>query len=178
MGIITNSIPTWLAGALQREFDISTFVETGLGQGTSALWAEHNFYTCISIEIDPALVRSFRVLHPSSAVEILTGDSGTELAGEVENIILLPILFWLDGHTDDYCPVMAEIGAINASPFRHIILIDDARLFGTMAAWPTREQVYSALEAGGRRVVFDVDDVLVAVPLVMAGRVGRIIERH
>ena len=177
MGIITNSIPTWLAGALQREFDISTFVETGLGQGTSALWAERNFYTCISIEIDPALVRSFRVLHPSSAVEIFTGDSGTELAGAVENI-LLPTLFWLDGHTDDYCPVLEELGAINASPFRHIILIDDARLFGTMATWPTRGQVYSALWDKGRRVVFNVDDVLVAVPLAMAGRVGRIIERH
>jgi len=177
MGIITNSIPTWLAGALQREFDIATFVETGLGQGTSALWAERNFRTCISIEIDAVLVRSFYILHPSSAVEILTGDSGTEL-DNVVRCSLFPTLFWLDGHTDDYCPVLAEIGAINASPFRHIILIDDARLFGTMAAWPTREQVYSALEAGGRRVVFDVDDVLVAVPLVMAGRVGRIIERH
>jgi hypothetical protein len=162
---------------LQREFDIATFVETGLGQGTSALWAERNFYTCISIEIDSVLVRSFHILHPTSEVKTQIGDSGALLDIIMEDV-LSPVLFWLDGHTDDYCPVMAELGAINASPFRNIILIDDARLFGTMPAWPTREQVYSALEAGGRRVVFDVDDVLVAVPLVMAGRVGRIIEKH
>lgn len=177
MGIITNSIPTWLAGALQREFDISTFVETGLGQGTSALWAERNFYTCISIEIDPALVHSFRVLHPHSDVEVWTGDSGTELAAAIDSM-LPPALFWLDGHTDDYCPVLSELGAINESLLRNVIMIDDARLFGTMAAWPTREMVDSALQAGGRRVVFEVDDVIVAVPIVMAGRVGRIIERR
>lgn len=177
MGIITNSIPTWLAGALQREFDIATFVETGIGQGTSALWAERNFYTCISIEIDPVLARSFEILHPRSTIEVLTGDSGELLARAIEDV-LLPALFWLDGHTDDYCPILAELGAINASPFRHIILIDDARLFGTMAAWPTREMVNSALEDGGRRVVFDVDDVIVAAPVHMAGRVGRIIERR
>jgi len=177
MGAITNSIPEWLAGALQREFALSTFVETGTGQGTSVLWAERNFATCISIEIDPSLYCQFQERYPHNSIEAWYGDSGIDLKFAVQELYV-PALFWLDGHTDDHCPVIEELAAINASSLDHIIMIDDARLFGTMAAWPTREQVVGAAEASGRRIVFDVDDVLIAVPIAFAGRIGKIIERR
>lgn len=70
MGIVHQSIPTQMALDLQRQYKLTVFVESGLGQGTSALWAEKHFDTCVSIEIDHALVGQFKTLYPQSKMRI------------------------------------------------------------------------------------------------------------
>lgn len=179
MGNVHNSIPTWLADVLRRDFGLTVFVETGLGQGTSALWAEAHFTgATISIEIDPKLPTRFNATHPFSQVNVLEGDS-SKIMPDVVACLVSPAMFWLDGHTDDFCPVLSELAAINTSPIEgHIILMDDARLFGALPAWPTSEQVIEAAQNNGRRATFVIDDVIVAVPRSIMGKVAKIVARH
>lgn len=163
MGAVYNSIPTKLATDLRHKYGLKTFVESGLAQGTTALWAESLFDTIISIEIDRESAELFSVRNPKSKVDVILGDSAIEMTWIVRGLIL-PALFWLDGHTDDYTPVMDELVAINASAFPHVIMIDDWRMFGTCPAWPSKADVIALASNGGRRWAYDVDDVLVVAP--------------
>jgi hypothetical protein len=92
------------------------------------------------------------------------------------------MLFWLDAHTNECCPVLREIAAINSvpardmiltngepsgmvsSPYKHVIMVDDSRLFGQLPDWPTVGQVIEALENEGRRTTEVIEDVIVATP--------------
>jgi hypothetical protein len=152
-----------LALELRDAFSLHAFVETGLGQGTSALWAEKHFDMVVSVEIDRGLVYKFRYNYPSGQVIIACGDSA-ELLVDVVKTMTVPALFWLDGHTDDYTPVLAELAAINSSTLPHAIMIDDWRLFGACPAWPSKEKVIE-LATNKTRLVYDVDDVLVCKPI-------------
>jgi hypothetical protein len=90
-----------------------------------------------------------------------------------------PALFWLDAHwsgldtagREAECPLLAEIQLINAAPFTHTVLVDDARLFCAppprphdAEQWPDLAATVSALRDEGRRHVVLFEDVLVAVP--------------
>jgi len=56
-----------------------------------------------------------------------------------------PALFWLDGHYsggntgkgEKETPIMEEIETILSSPLPHVVLVDDARCFGTEKDYPT-----------------------------------------
>ena len=159
MGNVNCSIPTYIALSLRDKFRLKAFVETGLGQGTSALWACQHFDMVVSIEADGELVDKFRANYPNSNAMIVHGDSAIEMI-EVVNRLDIPALFWLDAHTDDYTPVLAELAAINMSPLPHVIMIDDWRLFGALPRWPSKEKVIVWATSNGRRY-YDVDDVLV-----------------
>lgn len=162
MGAIHCSIPTKLATDLQQKYGLKVFVESGLAQGTTALWAESLFDTVVSIETDGESIARFKARNPKSKVQVIEGDSAIEMI-EVARNLNQPALFWLDGHTDDYTPVLAELAAINLSSLRNVVLIDDWRMFGTYPAWPSKEKVI-AFATMGERWTYDVDDVLVALP--------------
>jgi len=163
MGAIHCSIPTKLADDLRHKYGLTVFIESGLGQGTSALWAESRFNAVISIEIDGENVARFRRDNPQSKVAVITGDSANEMAWIIRGIES-PALFWLDGHTDDYTPILGELEAINLSQLANVIMIDDWRMFGTCVKWPSKEKVIAYATAHGRRWTYDVDDVLVVLP--------------
>ena len=160
MGAVYSGIPTKLALELRDAFRLKAFIETGLAQGVTSMWAEKHFGMVVSVEIDYGLVDKFRTNYPSSKVIAMHGDSARMLPGVV-NTLITPALFWLDGHTDDYTPILAELEAINSSTLPHVIMIDDWRMFGTCPAWPSKEEVL--LDIGWRNT-YDVDDVLVATP--------------
>jgi hypothetical protein len=164
MGAVHCSIPTQLATDLKHKYGLTAFVESGLAQGTSALWAEKLFDTVISIEIDSIGVATFRQRYPKSKVRVIEGDSAIEMV-DVAIRLDKPALFWLDGHTDDYTPILAELAAINFSALQNVIMIDDWRMFGTCPAWPSKADVMD-LATNGKRWAYDVDDVLVAEPVV------------
>lgn len=162
MGAIHCSISTKLATDLQQKYGLRVFVESGLAQGTTALWAESRFDTVISIEIDGNSISAFKEKNPKSKVIIIEGDSAIAMI-EIAHSLSQPALFWLDGHTDDYTPVLAELAAINFSALPNVVMIDDWRMFGTCPMWPSKEKVMDFATAG-KRWAYDVDDVLVAVP--------------
>jgi hypothetical protein len=116
----------------------------------------------VSVETSGTIVRDFKAANPTSGVMLFLCDSG-ECLHDVFRFIYTPALFWLDGHTDDYTPVLAELAAINSSSLPHAIMIDDWRLFGALPKWPSKEKVIE-LATNKTRWVYDVDDVLVAMP--------------
>ena len=162
MGAIYNSIPTKLADGLRKRFGLTMFVESGLAQGTTTLWAESLFDFVVSIEIDKAAIETFESRYPKSTVMIVEGDSSDRMI-EIVQTLDFPALFWLDGHSDAYTPILEELTAINQSELPHVIMIDDWRMFGTCPAWPSKERVIEFATVVPRKV-YDIDDVLVATP--------------
>lgn len=123
-------------------YKIDTMVETGTNLGHTPLALRGNFKTIYTIELFPRLHReAVRVLKPYPHIVCLRGDSLEKLP-IVLNKLRAPALFWLDGHysgpetgkgeTDT--PVKEEIEMIFENVletgYKHVILVDDARLFG------------------------------------------------
>jgi hypothetical protein len=164
MGSVRFGIPRELALALKAKHGIEDFVETGTLVGHTAEWAAEHFKRVVTVDVDKdqylktagPLVKQ----HPN--IEAFWDHSPWFLSGL--SINYQPVLFWLDAHTNDECPVLDEIAVINKSRLTHVILVDDARLFGELPAWPTKAEVVEALSNGGKRTVYEVEDVLVAEP--------------
>ena len=163
MGSVQFGIPRELTLELKARHGLNHFVETGTLVGHTALWANQYFETTTTVEKD---IASWQRNYDAFKVERKPIWSYCEDSGEFLQRIALkcPCLIWLDAHTNEECPVLREIAAINKSPLPHVILVDDARLFGDLPAWPTREEVVWLLINGGKRTVREVDDVLVAEP--------------
>jgi hypothetical protein len=130
----------------QRRRGFGTFVETGTFTGEMVDAMRHHFRRIISIEMAPEIYERARARFAGdSHVELLLGDSAVVLPRVLEQI-REPALFWLDGHFmgggtargRDDSPVQVELTALLAHPVRrHLVLIDDARLFDGSAGYPT-----------------------------------------
>ena len=154
MGSVQFGIPRELTLALKAKYGIERFVETGTLVGHTAMWAAEHFASVISVDIELQGTFGGKVIYVEmDSAEYLEFFAITE-----------PTIFWLDAHTNESCPVLREIAAINRKPLPHVILVDDARLFGDLPAWPKKEEVVWLLINGGKRTVREVDDVLVAEP--------------
>ena len=102
-------------------------------------------------------------------VTILQGDSGEVLRGLLPRIDR-PALFWLDGHFSDadtarsalITPIRTELDHILAHPLarRHVILIDDARLFNGEDDYPTLESLNAVLARAGFPACRVQDDII------------------
>ena len=164
MGSVRFGIPRELTLALRAKWGINCFVETGTLVGHTAEWAAGYFEQVFTIENDPN-PEAFARLKDLKNVNHIIYDSAEWLPNLIR---FSPVLFWLDAHTNESCPVLREISAINKSPLRHVILVDDARLFGgqpeSLPAWPALYDVCMELIDGGRRTVQIIDDVIVAEP--------------
>jgi hypothetical protein len=181
MGSVRFGIPRVLTLELKERFGLTDFFETGTLEGHSSAWAASHFDRVVTIDVDP-YPSSYENLRVHGNILRFISDSGLFMETLGDDVILQPTLFWLDGHTNEVCPVLKEIAAINrtrdrrvvvingepsgmkSKPFRHVILVDDARLFGALPDWPTAGQVAEALEDGGTRTVSIIDDVIVATP--------------
>jgi hypothetical protein len=171
--------PEALILALQRRLGLEEFVETGTYRGDSAAWAAEHFSRVTTVEWSAALfAAAHRRFQADQKVRVLQGES-SEVLRELVPALSGPALFWLDAHwsgldtagTEAECPLLAELGLINAAPLPHVVLVDDARLFCAppprphrAEQWPDLASTVVTLQAGGRRHVVLVDDVFVAVP--------------
>jgi hypothetical protein len=129
-----------------RQHGLKVLVESGTCHGDMVEAMRDEFTRIFSVELSPefhagAARRFAGVPH----IEIILGDSATALSGILERV-KEPILFWLDGHYSggntargaNDTPVFEELTQIYRSgEKRHVVLIDDARLFGTDPAYPT-----------------------------------------
>ncbi|MEI6676820.1 MAG: hypothetical protein WCO57_16745 [Verrucomicrobiota bacterium] len=129
-----------------EKFDASVLVETGTFLGDTPWFFRKLFRKIFSIEVHPgfalaAATRFSRWPH----IQILEGDSAARLP-EIVSAVDGRCVYWLDGHysagttgrSDCDCPIWGELASIigkNRSPF--IILIDDARCFGTDPSYPS-----------------------------------------
>lgn len=123
-----------------RRSGASTFVETGTFKGAMVDAVRSEFDRIWSVELDPSLyqaaVERFRA-YPH--ITLVQGDSATVL-GDILDAEPGPILFWLDGHWSGggtargslETPIVAELQSILERDRQDdVILIDDARKFGT-----------------------------------------------
>ena len=162
---------------LQRETGIDSFIETGSFKGGTSAWAANHFRHVITIEGMPG--RWWKTwnntLGQLSNVATLLGESG-DLLPRILSVLQVPAIFWLDAHycTTNHdeqkqglsvCPVMHELLAINAHACAHlhVIMVDDARLFGIEKGWPREDVLLSELRKYDRQCIL-YEDVWYAIP--------------
>ena len=157
MGSVQFGIPRALALSLKDKHGLVRFVETGTLVGHTSLWASDHFTTAVTVDIEQKADFSGK-----SNIFAFSMDSAYFLETSSYDG---PTLYWLDAHTNESCPVLREIAAINENHVGvHVILVDDARLFGNLPAWPSLPAVIEALENEGKRTVYVIEDVIVAEP--------------
>ncbi|MBK9090349.1 MAG: hypothetical protein IPL90_15370 [Holophagales bacterium] len=124
---------------------IRTLVETGTFYGDMIEAVRGHFDTIVSIELSPRLhALALRRFAGAVDVRLVLGDSSIELPHVLEGLST-PAIFWLDGHYsgngtargDEDTPIRRELAAIVCHPVEeHLVLVDDARLFGSDRAYP------------------------------------------
>lgn len=122
----------------QQTYGYNILIETGTYKGDMVEAQKTRFGKIISIELcRPLFEKATKRFKKDNNVSIVYGDSG-KILPEILPDIQQPVIFWLDGHYsegvtakgDKETPILEELNAIfELSPFRHVILIDDARLF-------------------------------------------------
>ncbi|MDX1697200.1 MAG: hypothetical protein R3308_02890 [Thiohalobacterales bacterium] len=126
-------------------------VETGTLMGDMVEAMRPHFSRIYSIEISPELARKAQQRFVDDGnITIIENDSAVALKSLVPGIHE-PALFWLDGHYsggntgkgEKDTPVMEELSTIYDSDIDHIVLIDDARLFGSDPDYPTMDELES-----------------------------------
>jgi hypothetical protein len=138
-----------------RAHGIRVLVETGTFVGDMVYALRADFDRIFTIELDPRLARDARRRFGKFRhIQVLHGDTAALLPG-LSLQLNEPTLFWIDAHWSAGVTAMgAEI-----SPARHelecvlargqandVVLIDDARLFGT-AGYPDLQETLDYLRA-------------------------------
>jgi hypothetical protein len=127
-----------------KQYKPRIMVETGTLLGDMVESMKQRFQRIYSIEISPELARKAQQrFADDSHVEIIENDSAIALRNLVP-MLSEPALFWLDGHYsggntgkgEKETPIMEELETILSSDIPHVILVDDARCFGTGKDYP------------------------------------------
>ncbi len=132
-----------------EQYSLKTLVETGTYYGDMVAAMKSQFETVYSIELsDELFEKARRRFKRSKNVTLIHGDSA-EALDSIARRIEHPALFWLDGHYSGgetarglfETPVLAELDQILRTNEDDVVIIDDARLFGTDPGYPTLEEV-------------------------------------
>ena len=149
---------------------LRTFVETGTYRGDTIEAVRGSFDRIYSIELEAELHALARARFAGAPhVTILHGDSAEALPALLPRLTA-PTLFWLDGHYSGpgtakgrrETPIVEETRAVLAHPVAgHVVLVDDARAFGTWPDYPTLEEFRRLVAAANEGLVFAIaDDVI------------------
>lgn len=141
---------------IRDKFGLKILVETGTYYGDMVEAMKKYFDEIYSIELSKELYeKAKKRFNRDKKVNLIYGDSGIEL----ENLIAQlkkPALFWLDGHYSagvtakghKDTPIYEELTHIfNSSQQDNIVLIDDARCFGTDPAYPSIEELKKFIDS-------------------------------
>lgn len=150
-------------------------METGTFLGDTIEFLKAKFNFLFSIELSEELATRAKIrFKDDKNIKILNGDSGAVLEKLVPELNE-PTLFWLDGHyssefylngeyfvtakADKNTPIEKELDIILSSPFKHIILIDGARLFIGENDYPTIQKLEEKVRASdkGYKVIVTTD---------------------
>jgi hypothetical protein len=149
------------------QYGLRVLVETGTYLGDMVEAQKRYFDRVYSIELSEELFRKTKQRFASERhITLIHGDSGKALEGVMKELTQ-PALFWLDGHysagitakgeTDT--PVCEELKHIlNARPLDHVIIIDDARLFGSDPTYPTIEELREFVGSKRESIITIEDD--------------------
>lgn len=135
-----------------RRYNLKVLVETGTFYGEMLEAMKNTFDQLYSIELSEDLHKKAQLrFKKDRKIVLLQGDSGVEL-GKLISKIDQPALFYLDGHYSagetargvKDTPIFEELDHIFSAPEQgHVLIIDDARCFGTDPAYPSIEELSS-----------------------------------
>lgn len=164
--------------AYSMMYNLKILVETGTYYGDMIEAMKEVFERLYSIELSHELYeKAKKKFKGVSNIELINGDSGVELL-VLMNKIHEPALFWLDGHYsggvtakgEKDTPVLEELHQIlNAPEKGHVIIIDDARFFGTDPAFPSLDELKDFINS--KRSDLDIvvqDDSIIISPKIDA----------
>ena len=148
----------------------SVFIETGTFYGDMLAALSQDFERLYSIELHLGLARrASRRFAGDARISIIGGDSG-EMLEPLLRSLSRPCVLWLDGHYsgvltargDSDTPILRELDALfrGGTP-ADAVLIDDARLFGTDAAYPTLAEVERRTRAARAGWIVRVEDDII-----------------
>lgn len=149
-----------------QQFQLSTLVETGTYYGDMVEAMKDKFERIYSIELNAELHElAQKRFSRDEHVILLCGDSGQKIKSILPEL-KGPALFWLDAHysagitarADKDTPILDELLHILKVSELHVVVIDDARCFGSDAAYPSIEQLkafVSDIRPGAELVVED-----------------------
>ena len=133
-----------------KRYELRVLVETGTYLGDMVEAMRNDFDRIYSIELSATLhQRAMTRFDGVEGIELIHGDSAVEL-GKLMDRMTQPTIFWLDGHFsegatargEEDTPIYEELRHIlNAPDRRHVIIVDDARCFGTDPAYPSIEEL-------------------------------------
>lgn len=132
-----------------KKFKINNFVETGTYYGDMIDAVKNKFKKIYSIELDNNLFELAQKKYSElQHIKIINGDSSEKMKDVLAEAVE-PCLFWLDGHYSGPgtakgsldTPLLKELSLILSHQIKnHVILIDDAREFGS-GDYPTRAEL-------------------------------------
>ena len=113
---------------LRDEYGIKTIVETGTCLGSSTIFFAKHFENVITIEANPeyqtiAINRCAK--EKINNVQFLLGDSSNILLGALSKLADEKVMFFLDAHWGNNCPLIAELEQIKKSQVTPVIAIHD-----------------------------------------------------
>ena len=137
----------------KEKYQLKTLVETGTFFGDTVEYFKAHFSKIISIELSKELAdKAAKRFENDAHISIIQGDSSIVLKELVAGF-KEPVLFWLDGHyssefylNGEYIvtakgeketPIEKELEIILQAGPKHIVLIDDARLFVGKMDYPS-----------------------------------------
>jgi hypothetical protein len=137
-----------------EKFGLRTLVETGTYYGEMVAAMKNRFDHIYSIEFVPALAeRATRKFAGRSHIRIFCGDSRVVMP-DVLALLHGPALFWLDagyygwvGVRTNEQRLSAELELILSHPYRHMILLDDARGLTGKDGIPSVDDVKAYVES-------------------------------
>jgi hypothetical protein len=148
-----------------RRHRLRVLVETGTYYGEMVHAMTYAFRRIHSIELSASLCRRAQERFGAHEhIEIICGDSAQILPYVLQRLAE-PALFWLDGHYSggetargqQDTPIVTELEWILASPKSlHVIVIDDARCFGTDPGYPTLDELRQQVVARRPDLDFEV----------------------
>ncbi len=151
---------------------LDIFVETGTYKGNMVQAMKKKSKKIYSIELNETFYRNARKkFAKNNHISILFGDSSVRLK-EILPKIDKPCLFWLDAHYsgegtakgDLETPIMEEMNLIlNHSNLKHVILIDDARLFIGKNDYPTIEKIKNLVFKNRKDWLFIIKDDIIRI---------------
>lgn len=148
-----------------EKYSLRVLVETGTFRGGMVYAMKDHFSFIYSIELSRELyVDAKKRFKGKENIKIIHGDSAIELR-KLTTSIDQPALFWLDGHYsggvtakgDKDTPIYEELTHIFS---RHqqgdVIIIDDARDFGTDPTYPSISELNEFIKANNPNVRMEV----------------------
>lgn len=157
-------------------YGLKILVETGTYYGDMVEAMKKYFDQIYSIELSRDLYeKALKRFKGVENIELLHGDSAIELGNAIKKINH-PALFWLDGHysggvtAKGKCdtPIYEELEHILSTQNRmQVIIIDDARCFGTDPAYPSIEELTNFVKAKKNNVnILVQDDIIRITPIL------------